>query len=101
MEMHDLIWDVIKFILMAIVIPFGIWIVKSHIDTKKEISTMKEDALKFKTEVAQSYAPKQDMTNFISQIDTKFNTMQTSITQRIDTMQANIATMIASINNSK
>lgn len=59
---------------------------------------MKEDALKFKTEVAQSYAPKQDMTNFMSQIDTKFNTMQTSITQRIDTMQANIATMIASIN---
>lgn len=95
---HALVWDIVKVILTFIVIPFAIWIVKSHMDTKKEISTMKEDHLKFKAEVAQSYAPKQDMTTFMGQIDTKFNAMQTSITQRIDTMQSNIATMIASIN---
>lgn len=95
---HSLAWDIAKFLMMAIIIPFGVWVVKAHMDTRKEISTMKEAALKFKAEVADKYAPKQDMTNFIGQIDTKINAMQTAVTQRIDTMQSNIATMIASIN---
>lgn len=94
---HSLLWDVIKFILTIVVIPFAIWIVKAHIDTKKEISDMKESALEFKAAVARDYAPKQDMTNFVGQIDTKINAMQVAVTQRIDTMQSNIATMIASI----
>ncbi len=95
---HSLIWEIIKFSLMVIVIPFGVWIVKSNMDTKKEISTMKEDQLRFKAEVIEKYAPKQDVNNLSSHIDAKITAMQAAVTQRIDTMQANIATMIASIN---
>ena len=94
---HQLIWDIAKFFLMVIIIPFSIWIVKAHMDTKKEISTMKEDALKFKAEVVEKYAPKQEMVNLSTHIDTKITAMQNAVTQRIDTMQSNIATMIASL----
>ena len=94
---HNLLWDIIKFILTIIVIPFSIWIVKAHIDTKKDISTMKEDALKFKAEIAEKFAPKQEVVNLSAQLDTKITAMQNAVTQRIDTMQSNIATMIASL----
>lgn len=94
---HSLIWDIVKALLFFIIVPFCVWMVKNDLDHKKEMSTMKEDALKFKAEVAEKYAPKQDMANLSSHIDTKITAMQNAVTQRIDTMQSNIATMIASI----
>ena len=94
---HSLIWEITKFVLTVCVVPFCVWVVKSNMDLKKDISAMKEDALKFKAEVAQTYAPKKDLSNFSQQIDTKITNMQNTITQRIDTMQSNIATMIASL----
>ena len=92
---HSLIWDIAKFFLMVVIIPFSIWLVKAHMDTNKEIATMKEEALKFKSEVVEKYAPKQEMADLSIHIDTKITAMQNAVTQRIDTMQSNIATMIA------
>lgn len=94
---QSIIWEITKFVLTVCVVPFCVWIVKANMDMKKEVAIMKEDALKFKTEVAERYAPKQDLSNFSQQIDTKITSMQNTITQRIDTMQSNIATMIASL----
>lgn len=94
---HSIYYDIAKTIVTFIVIPFGVWLVTSHIKIKGEIAAVKEDTLKFKAEVASQYAAKQDMTSLASQIDTKMTTMQNAVTQRIDTMQSNLATMIASI----
>lgn len=94
---HTLLWDIAKTVVLFIIVPFCGWIMKENKEIKKEISTMKEEVLKFKADVAQTYAPKQDIAAFMSQIDLKFNNMQSSITQRIDTMQNNIANMISSL----
>lgn len=92
-----MLFEIAKFVLSVIIIPFGVWVVTSHIRVKSDINAVKEDALKFKEEVAKSYAAKQDMTSLANQIDNKITNMQNAVTQRIDTMQSNLATMIASI----
>lgn len=96
-EMHSIFWEIAKYGLSFIVIPFAVWVVTSHIKIKGEINSVKEDTLKFKEEVAKSYAAKQDVTALATQIDNKFSSMQNAVTQRIDTMQSSLATMIASI----
>lgn len=106
--MEPLAWELVKFTLSVIVIPFGIWIVRSHISTKKELADMKdtlkaemseikEENLLFRADVAANYAPKSDVNRLIEQIDSKFANMQTAVTSRIDAVQANIATMIAQV----
>ena len=94
---NNILWDAAKFIVTIIVIPFGVWIVSSHIKIKASISHVKEDALRFREEVAKSYASKHDMESLASHIDNKITIMQNAVTQRIDTMQSNLATMIASL----
>ncbi len=98
---NSILWDLAKFILSAIVIPFGIWVVHSHGKLKEDVNKVKEDSLMFKEEVAKSYAAKVDMSTLGNQIDAKITNMQTAVTQRIDTMQSNIATMIASLAKGK
>lgn len=97
MENHELLWDVVKTILTIFIVPFCVWIVKSQFETKKEINTVREEHLKFKTEVVANFASKSEIDRVADRVDTKMNEMQTAVTQRIDTMQANIATMIATI----
>lgn len=97
MENHELLWDVVKTVLTFFIIPFCVWIVKAHLDTKKEISTMREEHLNFRTEVAKTYAVKNDIDKVADRVDSKMTEMQNAVTQRIDTMQSNIATMIATI----
>lgn len=94
---HTFAWEIIKFVLTVIVIPFCVWTVRSNANLKDAVNKAKEELLMFKTQVATDYAPKEDVTKLVEQIDTKITNMQNTVTQRIDTMQSNIANMIVSL----
>lgn len=98
---NSMLWEVAKFCLTVIIIPFAVWVVVTKMKTDKEIATVREDHLRFKEEVAKSYSPKAELTAALSAVDNKITLMQTAVTQRIDTMQSNLATMIAGLLQNK
>lgn len=98
---QSFVWEVVKFVLTVIVIPFCVWTVRSTSNLKESVSKTKEELLTFKEQVAREYAPKEEVSKFVDHIDNKITTMQNAVTQRIDTMQSNIATMIATLSKGK
>ena len=98
---HSFAWEVIKFILTVVVIPFCVWTVRTTSNLKDSVSKTKEELLTFKEQVAREYAPKEEVSKFVDHIDIKITNMQNAVTQRIDTMQSNIATMIATLSKGK
>jgi len=98
---HSYVWEIVKFITSVIIIPFGVWIVRTVNKLKDDISGVEKAMLIHNEEIAKTYTPKEDLTTVINQIDSKMTSMQNAVTQRIDVMQTNIATMIASAISSK
>lgn len=92
-----LIWDIVKTVMMVIIIPFCIWIVRLNMETKKQILDLKDDYQKFREHVASTYTPKVELAAIMDKVDDKMSSMQTAITQRIDSMQATLAGTIAQL----
>lgn len=74
-----------------VVVPFVGWLIKSILDLRKENANMRIDLADYKVEAEKNFAAKSDL-NLLFQ---KLDAVQTAVTSRIDTMQHNVATMIA------